>query len=87
MSYELDEKLFELQVACNRYKVVDQLADWVLFAIASYIHTGRATAAFIRAFINFPADRFQELIRKCLNGDRSDIGIMKTAKRIIREEP
>jgi hypothetical protein len=86
MGYELENKLFELQMVCNRYKAVDQLADWVLYAITSYIHTGRATVAFIRAFNNFPTDRFQDLIRKCLNGDRSDIGIIKTAKRMIMEE-
>ena len=86
MNYKVDEKLFELQMACKRYSVTDPLADWVLFAISRYIDTGRATTAFLKAFLRFPNDRLQELIRKSLNGDRSDDGIMKTVKRVIRED-
>ena len=85
MNHELDDKLWELQQACNRYKEIDPLADWVLFALNRHFATDRATAAFTKAFINFPAERFTELIRACLNGDKSDDGIMKTVKRIIRE--
>lgn len=85
MNYELDEKLFELQRACNRYKEVDPLADWVLYAVDRHISTGRATPAFIKAFIAYPNDQLTELIVKSLNGDRSDNGIIEKVKRIIRE--
>ncbi len=83
MNIELEDKLYELEMACNRYSETDPLADWVMFAIDRYITTGRATPAFVKAFISFPQDRMQELIATCLNGDRSDAGIMKAAKKII----
>ena len=86
MNYELEAKIFDLQIACNQYKVVNQLADWVLFAIKRYIYTGRASAAFVRAFLNFPTDCFHNLIQKCMDGDMSDDGIMKTTKQIIKED-
>ena len=85
MNHELDEKLWQLQQACNRYKETDPLADLVLFSVSRHFTTDRATAAFTRAFIDFPEERFTELIKACLNGDKSDNGIMKTVKRIIRE--
>lgn len=83
MNQELDDKLYELQRACNRYKETDPLADWVLFAISRHIMTGRATPAFEKAFMTYPGDKFEAMIRACLNGDKSDNGIMKTAKRMI----
>lgn len=86
MNYELDEKLYELQRACNRYRETDPLADWVLYAIDRHISTGRATPAFIKAFIAYPTEDFPELIAESLNGDRSDNGIIAKVKRIIREE-
>ena len=86
MYTELDDKLFELQRACNRYRDTDPLADWVLYAIDRHISTGRATPAFIKAFIAYPTEDFPELIAKSLNGDRSDDGIIRAVKRIIREE-
>lgn len=83
MNIELEDKLYELQRACNRYRETDPLADWVLYAIDRHITTGRATPAFVKAFIAFPVADLPELIAACLNGDKSDDGIMKTAKRII----
>lgn len=80
---KIDDKLWELQKACNRYKETDRLADFVLFAVNRYITTGRATRQFEHDFVNFPNDRLEELIGRCLNGDRSDDGIIKTVKRII----
>ena len=79
----IENKLFELQKACNKYKDTDPLADWVLYAVQRYIFTGRATVQFERNFINFPSKKFPELIKKCLNGDKSDDGIIKTARSII----
>jgi len=83
MNTELDDKLYELQKACRRHS--DPLADWVLFAISRHINTGRATPAFIRGFIAVSEKDFPDMITRCLNGDRSDNGIMKTAKKYIRE--
>ena len=85
MNLELDDKLYELQQACNRYAAIDPLADWVLFAVTRHVNTGRATPGFIKAFLAFPKENFPGLIAKALNGDKSDDGIMKTVKRIIRE--
>lgn len=81
---QIDDKLYELQKACNRYKTTDCLADWVLFAITRYIFTGRATRNFEERFVKYPNGNLENLIKKCLNGDRSDSGIIKTAKRIIK---
>ena len=83
---QIDDKLWELQKACNRYKEIDPLADWVLFAVNRHISTGRATRQFEVDFVNYPTDKLESLIKKCLNGDKSNDGIMKTVKRIISKE-
>ena len=80
---QIDDKLWELQKACNRYKETDPLADWVLFAVNRHISTGRATRQFEIDFVNYPTDNLESLIKKCLNGDRSNDGIIKTVKMII----
>lgn len=77
---EVDNKLFELQKVCNRYCEIDHLANFVLFALSRYICTGRATRQFEISFLEYPKDKFEYLIKKCLNGDRSDDGIIKTCK-------
>ena len=73
-----EEKLFELQMACNRSN--DPLANWVLYAVQRHIYTGRATRAFLKAFDAYPVEKWGNMISACLNGDRSDDGIMKTMK-------
>lgn len=80
---QIDNQLWELQKACNRYKETDPLADWVLFAVGRHISTGRATRQFELNFVQYPIDKLEMLIKKCLNGDKSDDGIIKTVKRII----
>ena len=80
---QIDDKLFELQKVCNRNKETDCLANFVLFAVNRHITTGRATRKFEYDFVNYPNDKLFELVRICLNGDRSDDGIIKTVKRII----
>lgn len=80
---EIEDKLFSLQVACNRYKETDCLADWVLWAIHRYIYSGRVTRQFEHDFVNFPDECLENLIKECLNGDRSDDGILKTVRKII----
>jgi len=85
MTLELDSKLFELQKACAVYKATDPLADWVLFAVTRYITTGRATRDFERMFLAYPDDLWTEMIKACLNGDRSDSGIMRTMKARLRK--
>ena len=81
----IDDKLWELQKACNRYSEIDCLSKWVLYAIHGYIYSNKATRKFEEDFINYPVKKFEYLIKKCLNGDRSDDGIIKTAKRILRQ--
>ena len=81
----IDNKLYELQKVCNRYSEIDCLAKWVLYAIYRHIDTNRATRQFEEDFINYPDDKLLYLVKQCLNGDRSDDGIIKTAKRILRQ--
>lgn len=80
---QIEDKLWELQKACNRYKDIDCLASWVLYAVTRHIISGRATRKFEYDFVNYPNNKLEELIKKCLNGDRSHDGIIKTVKRII----
>lgn len=80
---KIDDKLWELQKMCNKYKETDCLADFVLFAVSRWIITGRATRQFEMDFINYPVEKFEGLIKRCLNGDRSDDGIIRTVKREI----
>ncbi len=80
---QIDDKLWELQKVCNRYKNTDPCADWVLFAVNKYIATGRATRKFEYDFVNYPNDKLLELVKTCLNGDKSDGGIIETMKRVV----
>lgn len=80
---DIDEQIYNLQKACNRSN--DPLANWVLFAISRYINTGRATTSFQNAFCALTDKQLDNLIVKCLNGDKSDDGIMKTVNKIIRQ--
>lgn len=81
MSYDnIDNQLWELQKACNRYAAVDPLAPWVLNAVTRYIVTDRATKQFLHDFCAYPVADLEELIRKALNRDRSDDGILNTVK-------
>ena len=45
---QIDDKLWELQKACNRYKETDPLADWVLFAVYSYYQNRSSSVPFGR---------------------------------------
>ena len=72
--FQIDDKLFELQKACNRYKETDPLANFVLYAVSDYLMSNKATRQFEKDFVNYPTDKLEELIRKCLNGDRSHDG-------------
>lgn len=83
MQDKIDKQLWELQRATNRYKSIDPLADWVLYAISRYICSGKATRAFEKAFTEFNTDNFTDLIKKCLNGDKSDEAIIKACKKVI----
>ena len=85
MTTMIDDKLYTLQRVCNRYLATDPLADWVLFAATRYINTGRATRAFIQMFINYPDDKLLDLVKYCLNGDRSDDGIIKSMAKKLRK--
>ena len=80
---QINDKLWELQKACNEYKETDPLSNMVLFAVTRYIFTGRATRKFEYDFVNFPNNKLEDLIKRCLNGDRSSDGIIKTIKHLI----
>ena len=45
----------------------------------------RITRKFEDDFVNYPDDKLLYLVKQCLNGDRSDDGIIKTAKMILRQ--
>lgn len=60
---QIDDKLWELQKMCNKYKETDCLADFVLFAVSRWIITGRATRQFEMDFINYPVEKFEGLIK------------------------
>lgn len=81
----IEEKLWKLQQYCDRCKMTDPLADWVFYAVNRYIRTGRATRDFERAFCNYPEDKWPEMIKYCLNGNRSDNGIMEAMKRMLHQ--
>lgn len=78
MTTMIDNKLFNLQKVCNRYRATDPLADWVLFAVSRYIDTGRATRSFLQMFVAYPDEKLLDLVKYCLNGDRSDDGIIRS---------
>jgi hypothetical protein len=40
---QIEDKLWELQKACNRYNDIDYLASWVLYAVTRHIMSGKAT--------------------------------------------
>ena len=77
----IDDKLYELQKFCNRYAETDCLAPFVTYAFNWYIGTNRWTRQFEENFLNYPEEKFDYLVRRCLNGDRSHEGIINTAKK------
>ena len=83
---EMDEKLWKLQSVCNRYKSTDQCAEWVLYALNTHIMRNKATREFENAFLAYPVEKLEYLVRQCLNGDKSDWGILRTANRVFNEE-
>ena len=84
MHYDtIDNQLWELQKACNIYAAVDPLAPWVLNAVTRYLVTDRATKQLLHDFCAYPVADLEELIKKALNGDKSDDGILKSVKRSI----
>lgn len=80
---DMEEQLYNLQMVCNRYKETDILADWVLFAIARYINTGRSTRQFERAFCDLNNEDLIGLVKYCLNRGKSDIEILSSAKKYM----
>lgn len=81
---KLDTQLWELQRQCNLYKNTDCLADWVLYAISRYIVSGKATRQFENDFCNLSQEQLLKSIKHCLNGNRSDAGIIKSMKSFMR---
>lgn len=80
---QIEDKLRELQKACNKYNNIDSFASWVLYAVTIHIRSGKATMEFEYDFVNYPNNKLKKLIKKCLKGDRSHDGIIKTVKKII----
>ena len=83
MQDKIENNLLRLQETTNNYKVINPLADWVLFAVSRYISSRKAPKDFERAFANFDSKKFGDLVKECLRGDKSDDGIIKTCKRIM----
>lgn len=78
-------QLWELQKVCNVYKATDCLADWVLFAVTRYINTGRATRQYEKDFCSLSKNQLLEMVKYCLNHDKSDDGIIKNTKKFFRK--
>lgn len=81
----LFDKFDALQHACRMYALIDPLAMWVYNAVYDYIFRNKATRQFEFDFCDYPNEKFEALIKKCLNGDRSDQGIINTCKKIFAE--
>ena len=79
----IDAKLWELHSACVKHCATDRLAMLVLYAIADYINTDKAPRQFISDFASYPDSGFDDLIKRCLSGDRSANGIIKTCKKVL----
>ena len=78
----IDDKLYELQQAARRHP--DPLAIWTVYALEYYIGSGRATAAFEKQFLSYPSEKLTDMITYCMNHDRSDSGIIKSVKKLIK---
>ena len=83
MQNRIDDQLWNLRLSVDKNKVNEPYSDWVLFAISRYIKSGKASRIFEKAFVEYDADRFVDLIHKCLKGDKSDEGIICTCKRVF----
>ena len=68
MQDKIENNLLRLQEATNNYKVINPLADWVLFAVSRYISSRKAPKDFERAFANFDSKKFGDLVKECLRG-------------------
>lgn len=82
---KIENQLWALQKACNRYKDIDPLANFVLFAVERYIMSNKAPRKFELDFINYPVTEFEYLIKTCLNGDRSSDGIIQTCRKVFTQ--
>ena len=78
----IDDKLYKLQQAARRHP--DPLAIWAVYALEYYIGSGRATAAFEKQFMSYPTAKYSDMITYCMNRDRSDSGIIKSIKKLIK---
>lgn len=76
----VSDTLRELQRICKEHE--DQKAIWIFYAVNRYY--GRASSDFRIKFMQYPHEDFRKLIDKCLKGDLSDNGIIKTIEREIK---
>ena len=83
MSYEMEDKLLGLKIACNRHLVNDRFSDWVYLAIVRHIGTGRATAEFCQKFMAVPEKDLPLMITRALRGDKSDDAIIRKVKTYL----
>ena len=79
----IDAKLWELHSACVKHCETDRLAMLVLYAITDYINTDKAPRKFVADFASYPDSSLEDLIKRCLSGDRSANGIIKTCKKVF----
>ena len=79
---QVEDKLHKLNISCLTHK--DKLSLLVLYSVSNYIVTDKAPRDFVENFISFPDARIDDLITKCLSGDRSSDGIIKTCRKIFK---
>lgn len=83
MQDKITEKLVNLKSAAEKYREKEPLSIWVFLALSRYISSGKASRIFEDAFTEYSEDNYLYLISRCLKGDKSDDGIIKTCKRIF----
>ena len=75
--------MYKLEMVCREF--ADKKAIYVRYALERYIMTGRASIEFEKSFLQFPDERFPELISYCLERDLSDVGIINSVSKMIRK--
>ena len=83
MQNKIDDQLWNLRLSVEKNKGREPYSDWVLFAISRYIKSGKASRIFEKSFVEYDPNHFTDLIHKCLKGDKSDDGIIRTCKRVF----
>lgn len=83
---EIDNKIWDLQKICNLYDSEnnDFSGKWILYAIARYINTGRASAEWIKLFLNLTNKKIEHFVKAKINQKLSDDETIKRFNKLIK---